>query len=228
MIKTIIRILLQNPVNYWLLWGLNVLKNKTKFRTAKLDYLATSKNSKLGKNVYIGPYSKIQNSEIGDYSYVSTNSRIGNAVFGKFCSVSSNVTMGRGIHPVSEFVSTHPIFYSNDNPCLIEKFSGKTTFTEFKPITIGNDVLIGTHAVILDGITIGDGAIIGAGAVVTKDVEPYSIVGGIPAKHIRYRFAQEEIKFLLDFQWWNKDTEYLKRFLPEFSKIESFRQRVQS
>ena len=81
-------------------------------------------------------------------------------------------------------------------------------------IIIGNDVWIGFEAVILAGVTIGDGAIIGARAVVTKDVPPYTIVGGVPAKPIKKRFDEEMIELLLEIQWWNFQPEQLVEFLP--------------
>jgi len=80
---------------------------------------------------------------------------------------------------------------------------------EFKKVTIGNDVWIGTRALIMDGVTVGDGAVIGAGAVVTKDVPPYAIVGGVPAKIIKYRFSEKKISQMLELQWWN-DTKYTR------------------
>ena len=82
---------------------------------------------------------------------------------------------------------------------------------------IGNDVWIGSHVLILDGVSVGDGAIIATGAVVTKDIEPYSIYGGVPARLIRYRFSQERINYLLNFSWWNKDEDWLFNHIKEFS-----------
>jgi len=80
---------------------------------------------------------------------------------------------------------------------------------------IGNDVWIGYDAVIMGGVTIGDGAIIGTRAVVTKDVEPYSIVGGVPAKEIRKRFTPEIIKKLMEIQWWNWPIEKIRSSIPD-------------
>jgi len=77
-------------------------------------------------------------------------------------------------------------------------------------ITIGNDVWIGAKATIMSGVKIGDGAIVAAGALVTKDVEPYSVVGGNPAKHLKYRFTKDQIKNLLDIAWWNWDESKIK------------------
>ena len=81
---------------------------------------------------------------------------------------------------------------------------------------------IGNNAIIKYGIKIGDGAIIGSGAMVTKDVEPYSIVGGVPAKIIKYRFTQEQIEFLLNFKWWDKDLDWLKKNKHLFENFGEF------
>jgi len=140
---------------------------------------------------------------IGEFTYIN-NAKIHNATIGKFCSIANGVNIGIGIHPTNEFISTHPAFFSKNNSGALVSFTNENLYTEFKHITIGNDVWIGLNAILLDGIKIGDGAIIAAGAVVTKDVEPYSIVGGIPAKHIKYRFTKERRETLLSFQWWNK------------------------
>ena len=89
-------------------------------------------------------------------------------------------------------------------------------------VEIGNDVWIGSHVLIMDGVKIGDGAIVAAGAVVTKDVEPYSIVGSVPAKFIRYRFTEEQISFLRSFEWWNRKWEWIQEHYREFQHVEQF------
>ena len=127
---------------------------------------------------------------------------------GKYCSIDPNLVCGYGIHPTNG-ITTSPAFYStlkqNDMT-----FSSSDKVIKRKEITIGNDVFIGMNVSILDGINIGDGAVIGAGGVVTKDVPPYAIVAGVPAKIIRYRFDEETIKELLELRWWDLDDETLK------------------
>src|SRR5690606_6383856 len=90
------------------------------------------------------------------------------------------------------------------------KIVDKDLFKEYEQTIIGNDVWIGANAIIKSGISIGDGAIIASGAVVTKNVEPFSVVGGVPAKHLKYRFNPDQISFLKDFKWWNNDLTFYK------------------
>lgn len=165
------------------------------------------------------PY-MIESCKIGKGTYIAMNSIISGTNIGNFCSIGPNFTCGYGIHPVNG-ISTSPCFYST-------KMQNGMTYTnedkviERKEINIGNDVFIGMNVSILDGITIGDGAVIGAGAVVTKDVAPFSIVCGVPAKHIRYRFSEEQVEKLLKIQWWNWDDEKLKRVEKNFFDIDKF------
>jgi acetyltransferase-like isoleucine patch superfamily enzyme len=148
--------------------------------------------------------------DVQSYTYIGGNSKIAHCRIGKFCSIAPEVRIGLGVHP-THGISVYPGFYS-------KHASGAR-----HPITrIGNDVWIGTRAIIPGGITIGDGAIIGAGSVVTKDVSPYSIVGGIPAKLIRKRFSDGEVETLLDFKWWDKDENFLREEGPNFMNPELF------
>ena len=162
----------------------------------------------------------IDSCTIDAHTYIQKRSNIFNCDIGKFCSIASGVTIGPGIHKV-DGVSTHPAFFIYNTP-LICKFAQQDNFETSKRITIGNDVWIGEKAVILDGITIGTGAIIAAGAVVTKDVSAYSIVGGVPAKHIKYRFDEQIILALLKSEWWELPEENLRQNYKLFSNAELF------
>lgn len=135
---------------------------------------------------------------------------------GRYCSVAPGVSIGDGEHPTS-FLSTHQFQYGGKAfdfwPAYREAKSSivlKSGDVEKRPPVIGNDVWIGANVFIARGVTIGDGAVIAAGAVVVKDVAPYMIVGGVPAKVIRPRFDQAIIDDLLDLQWWNYDLGFMK------------------
>lgn len=164
---------------------------------------------------------------IGAFSYTGPNAAIRNTKsIGRYCSIAKNVTIGFGEHPTDN-LTTHSITYHFDTywfedycgslyedsawanallPDTIKKMpEKKNSYCE-----IGNDVWIANNAIIIRGVKIGDGAIIAAGAVVTKDVEPYTIVGGVPARPLKKRFSQELIERLEKLQWWNYTPEMLK------------------
>ncbi|WKV08007.1 CatB-related O-acetyltransferase [Thermoanaerobacterium sp. CMT5567-10] len=158
---------------------------------------------------------------IGDYSYVYENTLIESGNIGKFCSIASNVSIGPDNHPIN-LVSTHPFLYDKK---WSRKINIDTINYEYKndsPPIIGNDVWIGRNAIILRNVTIGDGAIIGAGAVVTKDVEAFSIVGGVPARHIKYRFPEEIREKLLQIKWWDWPEEKIRENIELFYNVEKF------
>lgn len=157
----------------------------------------------------IGPHS-IFAGKLGYGTYMANNCHI-IANIGRFTSIGPYVRTNRGVHPISEpYATTCPMFYST------QKKNGKTfvnrmMFDEFlQTPEIGNDVWIQENVFFSAGITIGDGAVILAGAVVTKDVPPYAIVGGVPAKILKYRYDDDTIKFLLNYKWWNKGIEWFE------------------
>lgn len=170
-------------------------------------------------------------SEMGMYSYLGEHCRLSHTQVGKFCSIGSFVRLAVGRHPTREWVSTSPVFFSKakqNGTTFVSKprFDEKIYTEGNKYLIIGNDVWIGDNVTILPGITIGDGAILAAGAVVTKNVEPYSIVGGNPARHIRYRFDEQERQFLLSLQWWNMNIEWIKDKANYFDCITSLKEHL--
>lgn len=166
------------------------------------------------------------NSKLGYASYVREKVFIKNAVIGKYCCIAPEVLFVVGRHPVSECISQHPAFYSVNSSTV--SYVNKNIFDEFKYLDknkkisfeIGNDVWIGTRAMICEGVRIGDGAIVAAGAVVTKNVPPYAVVGGVPAKVIKYRFDCESINKLLKIKWWDKDSEWIRKRIDRFGDVE--------
>lgn len=158
----------------------------------------------------------IRNSKIGLYSYIEKGSSVNYCDIGKFCSIGPNFKAGQGIHPTN-YLSTHPNFYSIQ-PHIINPFVKSQEFKENKITSIGNDVWIGANVFLMDGVEIGDGAIIAAGAVVTKNVEPYSVVGGVPSKFIRFRLKKETIASILNNPWWNNNEEWLRKNIGLFGK----------
>ncbi len=176
--------------------------------------------SHLGKNAVIFQHVSIMNSTIDNHTFIQRNTSVVYADVGKFCSIAANVSIGLGRHPL-DYVSTHPAFYAVSQP-LARTFSDADYYMPFKRTTIGHDVWIGERALIIAGVNIGTGAVIAAGAVVTKDVPPYAIVGGVPARIIKYRFADTIIHSLLYSRWWDNDDAYFTKHTARFRDVPSF------
>lgn len=211
--------LLKNGFTLWLKWLLSTNRISKKYPTAEIGFMARLKG-----DCQLGQYSRVENHAIlehcslGDYSYVATEAHLNYTHIGKFCSLGPQVYAGLGIHPTQNFVSTSPLFYQASS----RSFANRSYFEEYKTTTIGHDVWIGARAILIDGVTIGDGAVVGAGAVVTKDVPPYAIVGGVPARIIKYRFTPEEIEQLLALRWWDRDVSWIKENYLQFHDIKQF------
>lgn len=175
----------------------------------KVNSSASLRNCSFGYHNRIYDHSILYNVSLGDYSYVGGDCRLMNVTIGKFVSIGPSVWIG-GLpsHPL-HLKSTFPGFYQKDSSFYGIEPEYDYPESEFKHVTIGNDVWIGARAMILDGVSIGDGAVIAAGAVVTKDVPPYAIIGGVPARVIKYRFSEQKIYEMLQSQWWN-DPKYKK------------------
>lgn len=168
------------------------------------------------KNVELKGNNHIVNTTIDEYSYISLNSIIYHSRLGKFCSIGPNVIIGYGDHPTN-YLSTSPRLFFK------EIFKSKalnpetSVFKSHKLVNIGSDVWIGANCYIKNGITIGHGAIVGAGSVVLKDIPSYAIVGGVPAKIIKYRFSNEIISKLQNLKWWNYPISTIEMIEPYLS-----------
>lgn len=172
--------------------------------------------SSVSKKARINRFVKIVNSDIGKYSYVGSGSEIIEAKIGKFCSIARDCNIGLATHTLQN-ISTSPIFTEKKNGTG-HSWSSITIKDKTLKVNIGNDVWIGAKAIVLGGVKIGDGAVIAAGAIVTKDVPPFAISAGVPAKIIKYRFNSETINSLIKLNWWNLPEEKLKLNIHFFQK----------
>ncbi len=175
-----------------------------------------------GYNVMF-PGANLNKTQVGKHTYIGERTRINLATIGRFCSIAPECIIGLENHPSRGFLSTFPGFYLNRLPGDVKSFVDENLYQDvYLPVIIGNDVWIGTRAIIRVGVRIGDGAIIGSGAVVTQNIEPYTIVGGVPAKTIRKRYSDEQINKLLAFRWWEKSDEWLCEHASMFAHETNF------
>lgn len=185
---------------------------------------ASLKNARIGTCCEILENSVLHGVDLGDYSYLGQRCMVGEAVIGKFCAIAAEVRIGAPNHPMGR-PSMHrftycPEYYSADAERDHEFFANRKN----DRAVIGNDVWIGHGVIVLPGVTVGDGAVLAAGAVVTKDVAPYTIVGGVPAKVIRDRFSRDIAARLTAIAWWDWPFETIMARLGDFQShdIEAF------
>lgn len=184
-------------------------------------------DSHLGEYVAILDHSVLSQVRVGNFSYVSNDVTLVNVEVGNFCSIAPHVQIGLAPHPSSVFVSTYPAFYRENTVGCPLSFRKNNIFNDSTPETIiDNDVWIGSNVIVPGGIHIGTGAIVAAGSVVVKDVPPYAIAGGNPAKIIRYRFTEGQIQFLLKLEWWNWPIEKILQHVDDFSDIDKLQARI--
>lgn len=184
------------------------------------DYTYLEGFNRIGRNSYAN------GCKLGLHSYIGTDCIMNKTEIGKFTSIGDRVLIITGNHPTTQNISTSPMFYSCKH--RINSYSSDPSFEEYVYandgyyVTVGNDVWIGSDVRIMHGIKIGDGAVIGSGAIVTRDIEPYSINIGVPAKKIKTRFSEDYIKLLEHIQWWNWDEETLKERALDFKNPMEF------
>lgn len=173
--------------------------------------------SVVDKRAKVNCSAKIFHSSMGRYSYIGKRSSLVYAEVGSFCSIAADVCVGMGTHDLNK-LSTSPLFTEKHNGTGSSWVNQEPT--PYKQVIVGNDVWIGERAMVMGGLHIGDGAVIAAGAVVTKDVPPYAVVGGVPAKVIKYRFSPDIIEELEHLKWWMLSEDVLKKHIEEFQTNE--------
>lgn len=177
----------------------------------------------------LGANSVVTDCFMGKFTYIGANCNLYKVKFGRFCSIADSVSVCIGHHPLHR-LSTHPSLYYNTisqigyticrGEAILKDIYKMPKDESHYSVVVGNDVWIGSHALIMGGVNIGDGAIIGAGAVVTKDVAPYSVVGGVPAKPIKYRFTEETISKVRSFEWWNLPINKIESLFNDFGNAD--------
>lgn len=213
----------------------NKIKQIVYYRKLKRNNIVIEYNANVDKNTIfegsnsVAGKSLIQDCSIGIGTYIQYGCNLQKCNIGRWCSIAPEVKIITGNHPTQKIVTTHPAFYSNKTHANMH-FENCVEFEDYSYVDsekkwfceIGNDVWIGERALILNGIKIGNGAIIGAGAIVTRDIPPYAVAVGVPAKVIKYRFTNDQIKKLEIIKWWENDMEWLKKNSQLFSNIDDF------
>ncbi len=188
-------------------------------RLPTIDPTAHVRDSRFGRYTEVGARSHVIESVMDDYSYVVQDAQIVYTTIGKFCSIASHTRINPGNHPMERITQAHFTYRSS------EYFEGEADDAEFfdwrrdHAVSIGHDVWIGHGAIILAGRSIGTGAVVAGGAVVTKDVEPYTIVAGNPARVIRRRFPEAIAERIAALAWWDWEHAKLRETLPDFRTL---------
>jgi acetyltransferase-like isoleucine patch superfamily enzyme len=186
---------------------------------SRVSVFAIIQYSKIHKTAAISSGTKFYRSSIDRYSYIGRNNFIVDTKIGSFCSIAPGCNIGGTGHQMN-WVSTSSVFHKWEN--ILKKNFSRHEYNIFSETVIGNDVWIATNAMIKAGVKISDGSVIGMGAVITKDVGPYEIWAGNPAKMIRKRFDDETIEKLLKTQWWNWDNNLIEQKAQYFNNVEKF------
>ncbi len=197
------------------------VESKTPADKVLIDPSATVRCSQIGQWAHIGPRCSITESVLGDYTYTAGDVDIIYTDVGRFCSIASHVRINPGNHPMWR-VTQHHMTYRRRQYGFGEDDEAFFDWRRDHRCVIGHDVWIGHGATVMAGVRIGTGAVVGSGAVVTKDVEPYTIVVGVPARPVRKRFPDEAIAKLLKSEWWNWDRKTLEERFDDLLDLEAF------
>jgi phosphonate metabolism protein (transferase hexapeptide repeat family) len=192
--------------------------------TPRIDPTAHLHQCRLGRFTRVGARTKLLESALDDYSYIVNDGEVAYTTVGKFCSIAAMVRLNPGNHPMERAMQSHVCYRASQYFAGEEDEAAFFAWRRSFPVTIGHDVWIGHAAVVLPGRSIGTGAVVAAGAIVTKDVAPYTIVAGNPARPLRRRFPEPIAERLMALRWWDWDHARLHAALPDFRalSIEAF------
>ena len=179
------------------------------------------RKSELGDWTEVRSGARLNQSELGDYSYLMERVQLDFTTIGKFGNVASDARLGPTNHPIDR-PSAHHFTYRAEMYELGADDSSIFEWRADQPVEIGHDIWIGHGAIVLPGVTIGNGAVVGAGAVVAEDVEPYTVVAGVPAEPVRRRFDPETAARIEATEWWDWDHETLADRLAAFRDLDTF------
>lgn len=181
---------------------------------------AELKSCRLGRYVVVGERVILREVNVGDFSYFERHAEAIYSTIGKFCSIAANTRINALEHPI-ERITSHKVSYRPNE--FFRYFGVDAAFRErrkSKRVTIGHDVWIGHGAVVMPGVTLGDGAVIGANAVVTRDVIPFEIVAGAPARRLRMRFDEAVCRRIAALAWWDWPRERLVEAIPDMQRMQ--------
>lgn len=178
-------------------------------------------DSTFGAFVEIGKGSRVTHSVLGDYSYCDRYADIANAQIGKFSNIAAFSRIGASDHPLHTAACHHFLYRSNDYWDNARRDEDFFDHRKSRTSYIGHDTWIGAGAMIKPEVTLGDGAVVAAGALVTKDVDPYTVVSGIPAKPMRLRQPREIADRLIELAWWDWEHDQLRAALEDFRMLDA-------